>query len=136
LTQENLSSQEIDRIYKALFVYTTGFYELVNQNIHSHRVIVTANILKVFIILLEYTCKTGYKTIITALGEEHKKDLEKVQEELVKEKEDLVCKLTDNSKALEELKDELIANQKVALREKDLRMRIEQEIIGRRQLIF
>lgn len=112
LNQENLSPQEIDRIYKALFVYTTGFYELVSQNIRSHRVTVTTNILKVFIILLEYTWKTGYKTIITALGEEHKRDLERVQEELVKEKEELASRLNDNSRLWEELKDELIENQK------------------------
>ena len=33
LSNENLGPKEIDRIYRALFVYTTGFYELIRQNL-------------------------------------------------------------------------------------------------------
>ena len=36
LSNEELNNAMIDRIYRGLFVYTTGFYELINESISNN----------------------------------------------------------------------------------------------------
>lgn len=57
----------IDRIYRGLFVYSIGFYEMLNKalsNAHNKYTLLS-NIWKVYSILLEYCCKANYKTLIS-----------------------------------------------------------------------
>ena len=56
----------VDRVYRALFVYSVGFYELIRKclkHIDKKFTIIT-NIWKVFAILLEYCCRTDYCMLI------------------------------------------------------------------------
>ena len=71
----------VDRIYRALFVYSVGFYELIKKCLeHTEKkyTIVTA-LWKVFSILLEYCCRTDYRMLISEISndfEEKIKDME------------------------------------------------------------
>ena len=61
-----LPSDLIDRIYRALFVYSVGFYELIKtamKHTKGKLSCVTA-LWKVFAILLEYCCRTDYRMLI------------------------------------------------------------------------
>ena len=68
----------VDRIYRALFVYSVGFYELIKkclQHTQKKYTIIT-NIWKVFAILLEYCCRTDYRMLISEISKEHKNEME------------------------------------------------------------
>lgn len=80
LTKSGLTNDSVNRIYRSLFVYSVGFYDLIvkcmehsNQN---HKVI--ANIWKVFAILVEYCCKSDYTMMISSLAQQHKIELDKL----------------------------------------------------------
>lgn len=64
--QGNIPHHSIDRIYRALFVYSLGFYEMLSKvlNGSTQKNIFQSAIWKVFAILLEYCCKTNYKMLI------------------------------------------------------------------------
>ena len=73
-----IPSKTIDRIYRSLFVYSVGFYELI-KNCLQHtqkRYSMITNIWKVFAILLEYCCRTDYRMLISEISKEHKAELE------------------------------------------------------------
>jgi hypothetical protein len=81
LCKGGISDETVDRIYRSLFVYSVGFYELIKtclkhtDNRYEH---ITA-IWKVFSILLEYCCKSDYKMLvdqITIQNEERMKQME------------------------------------------------------------
>jgi hypothetical protein len=76
-----ISSELADRVYRALFVYSVGFYELVKkclQHTEKKYTLIT-NVWKVFAILLEYCCRTDYRMLISEIAKEHKTELEKLQ---------------------------------------------------------
>ena len=56
----------VDRIYRCLFVYSLGFYEMIKKLIlHSNqKYSLVTRIWKVFAVLLEYCCVTDYKMMI------------------------------------------------------------------------
>lgn len=63
LNLQGMSTESTDRLYKALYVHSTGFFELINElskNVEQGRQALRANIWRVFQILLECACKTDY----------------------------------------------------------------------------
>lgn len=66
LQKEGIPGDAIDRIYRAMFVYSVGWYELLKKCLeHSNnKYTVIANMWKVFSILLEYCCRQDYKMLI------------------------------------------------------------------------
>jgi hypothetical protein len=70
----------VDRVYRALFVYSVGFYELIKkclQHTEKKYTLIT-NVWKVFAILLEYCCRTDYRMLISEISKEHKAELDKL----------------------------------------------------------
>ena len=66
MAENGIPHEDVDRIYRSLFVYSVGFYDLV-KGIMEHskgKQIVVMNIWKVFGILLEYCCRTDYRMLI------------------------------------------------------------------------
>ena len=81
LTEAGLSDGLVDRIYRALFVYSVGFYELLNKTLaHTPKkfTVVTA-LWKVYAVLLEYCNRSEYKMLIQQISEEHQDALEAMQ---------------------------------------------------------
>lgn len=66
-----LPTELVDRIYRALFVYSVGFYELIKKALEhtKGRFTVVTSIWKVFSILLEYCCRTDYRMLIQKISE-------------------------------------------------------------------
>jgi len=71
----------IDRIYRGLFVYSVGFYELIKKTLsHTEGSFgIVTHLWKVFAILLEYCNRTEYTMLITEIGKMHKGELEKLE---------------------------------------------------------
>lgn len=82
LIQEGIPANMVDRIYRALFVYSVGFYELIKKCLkHTDKKYkIITDIWKVFAILLEYCCRTDYRMLIQEITEEHKKVFEDLEE--------------------------------------------------------
>ena len=61
-----MSESNIDRIYRAMFVYTLGIHELMKNNITGEGINfgVISNFWKVYTLLLEYCCESDYKLVI------------------------------------------------------------------------
>ena len=73
----------VDRIYRGLFVYSIGFYEMVNKTLSNAKTKYTilSAIWKVYAILLEYCCKSNYTMLIAKIGTEHQEKIEELQSE-------------------------------------------------------
>ena len=77
LLKKGLAPKQVDRIYRCLYVYSVGFFDLLKQARLPFSQIIS--VWKVFAILLEYSCKSDYKLMIAEIGNLHEKDKEKVK---------------------------------------------------------
>lgn len=79
LTNEgNLSSDTIDRIYRCLFVYSIGFFELLKGAKLSYNLMI--NVWKAFAVLLEYSCKSDYKLMIAEISSLHETEKQLIKD--------------------------------------------------------
>lgn len=107
-----IPSDLVDRIYRALFVYSVGFYELVGRCLEhtEKKYTIITNIWKVYSILLEYCCRTDYRMLISEISKEHKSELDKLDREyqikfqeqannerILKENQDLITKCAEET---------------------------------------
>ena len=119
----------VDRIFRALFVYSVGFYELIKKCLqHTERKysIITA-IWKVFSILLEYCCKTDYRMLISEISKEHKEELDRLESEFQKkfnEQAENERRLKSNLEILQKYSDDL---EKEKNSERQMRLKLEEE---------
>ena len=100
-----ISNDQIDRIYRALFVYSLGFYEMLSKTLVNspNKNTFQSSIWKVFSILLEYCCKTNYQNLVNKIQAEHRKEIEE-QEEKFNENEARMFKIEkDLQKRLDDL---------------------------------
>lgn len=99
LSNNGIPSDLIDRVYRALFVYSVGFYELIKKSLSytGKRYSIITNLWKVFAILLEYCSKSDYRLLISEISRQHKEQIEKMEVEfseklnLAYEKEAKLC---------------------------------------------
>ena len=73
----------IDRIYRSLFVYSVGFYELLRKCLEhtEKKYTIITSIWKVYSILLEYCCRTDYRMLISEISKEHKAKIDKLDKD-------------------------------------------------------
>ncbi len=107
-----VSNELIDRIYRALFVYSIGFHELTKKCLTStaKKYGVVVSIWKVFSILLEYCCESGYKMLVSQVTNQHKEDLIRIEEEYIgklHEKEETEKSLKAHTEYLQKYVEEL-----------------------------
>ena len=86
--QQDVAFKDIDRIYKSLFVYSIGFYEMLSNTVLSHskhKYSVMGKIWKVFAMLLEFCSKSGYNTLIQKMELEYQQKVSEIQNHCDKE---------------------------------------------------
>lgn len=100
LVTAGIPTDMIDRIYRSLFVYSVGFYELIKSCLQhtAKKYSIITNIWKVFAILLEYCCRTDYRMLISEISKEHKVQLEQLDRDYQKKSEEQA----NNEKILKE----------------------------------
>ena len=78
LLSANVEVSAIDRIFRGLFVYSIGFYEMLHKclNHAKNKYTLLSAIWKVYSILLEYCCKSNYQMLIAKIGTEHQHHIE------------------------------------------------------------
>eukprot|EP00347_Sterkiella_histriomuscorum_P014662 403360026 len=82
LFRSGVSQDQIDRIYRSLFVYSVGFYEMLKSAIGGqckNRPAIISNFWKVYSILLEYCCKHDYRMQISEITEKHTEDMRNLE---------------------------------------------------------
>ena len=96
LTNSGVPNEDVDRIYRGLFVYSIGFYEMLQRCLHhsEHKYALLSSLWKVFAILLEYCCKSNYQMLISKLSKEHKEEIERLEREFTEQ----VQRMADNEK--------------------------------------
>jgi hypothetical protein len=67
LTNAGIPSDTVNRIYRCLFVYSVGFYELIKKVIEhcGKKYALITSIWKAFAVLLEYCCQSDYRMLIS-----------------------------------------------------------------------
>ena len=119
----------VDRIYRCLFVYSVGFYEMIKKMIqHSNeKYSLITRIWKVFAVILEYCCTTDYKMMITKINSEHDEHVEQLKKDFDKKCQEFI----DNEKNLKKNISMLQKNNQEIERERtnerNLRLRLEEE---------
>ena len=83
LVDKNVSPEMVDRIYRGLFVYSIGFYEMINKSLANAKTkySLLASIWKVYSILLEYCCKSNYQMLIAKISTEHQEKIDELQKD-------------------------------------------------------
>jgi hypothetical protein len=81
LTIKGMPPAAVNRVYQSLFVYTVGFFELLQdctRHLNEANYTYQMKIWKVYMILLEYACKTDYSMITQQMEKEHQEQIEAV----------------------------------------------------------
>ena len=73
--------QEIDRLYRALFVYSIGFYEMLLKTVEhaQSKYSVLSSLWKVYQVLLEYCCKSNYQMTIIEVTNHFSEEMERLE---------------------------------------------------------
>lgn len=133
LLKAGLQAEDIDRLYRSLFVYSIGFYQLI-QTILKHsfsKYSVVTGIWKVYAILLEYCCQLDYEMIVTTLNSEKKDEIEQMESDFMLQ----INKLEEKEKEMQNnitfAKIQLQEVQKELRNEANKREEIEEELLRR-----
>ena len=126
LHSQNVEVPMIDRIFRGLFVYSIGFYEMLNKALlHAkNKYTLLSSIWKVYSILLEYCCKSNYQMLISKINTEHQDIIETMQGEFNKE----IHMLNMNEKDLKLTLDEM------QRKNSEIHKRLDEEIMLRIKL--
>lgn len=105
LTNSGVTNEQVDRVYRGLFVYSIGFYEMLQRCLEhaSNKYILLSSMWRVFAILLEYCCKSNYQMLISKLNEEHQEMLQSVERDF----NEHIQKLTESERHLKDALDDL-----------------------------
>ncbi|CAI2368650.1 unnamed protein product [Moneuplotes crassus] len=131
LNNAGIPEEVIDRIYRCLFVYSTGFHQLLTKLLkHTNgKYKIIKNIWKTFSVLLEYCCKTDYDSLLQDIEKDFENQKEETEhkyeheiESLKQEKESLILAMDQ----LEDLKEKL---EKEAFNHRKSKERIERDYL-------
>jgi len=129
LIEAGIPNEAVDRIYRALFVYSVGFYELMKKCLaHTQKkyTIITA-LWKVFSILLEYCCRTDYRMLIQEISQEHKKEMDEMERKYKTRFEEQANNekvIKQNMEILQKYSETL---EKERMNERQMRLKLEEE---------
>ena len=97
----------MDRIYRGLFVYSIGYYEMLQRCLHhaasTSKYTLLSSLWRVFAILLEYCCKSNYQMLISKLNQQHTEAIDELEREFTEQ----LSKLNNNEKQLKDSLDTL-----------------------------
>lgn len=134
LNSSGLSSEMVDRIYRALYVYSFGFHQMVTEALKhtkdkmgkSNLSAITA-LWKTFHVLMEYCCRTDYVTLVEGVTKQHNDDLKKME---IKYKTEF-AKMSENEiqlrKDLQTVRDWADEVNGQRLNERKMRLKLEEE---------
>ncbi|CAD8131899.1 unnamed protein product [Paramecium octaurelia] len=81
LKNAGIKDDDVNRLYRSMFVYTVGFYEMIGDIIKNNEL--TAMIWQVFGILLEHVAKGDFQFTINEIYKESQQKIEELNERLI-----------------------------------------------------
>ncbi|KAL4496532.1 hypothetical protein ABPG72_015893 [Tetrahymena utriculariae] len=114
LQNKGVSKENIDRIYRSLFVYSFGFYEMI-QDIFAHiqdSAQTVASVWKIYGILLEYCSRTDFVNTVTQLEKEKTAIVDNLEEQIESKQ-----KQFDELEVIEKEKREILEQQILSLKQ-------------------
>ena len=112
LMNAGLSVEEVDRLYRALFVYSVGFFEhlkkVTSNTLQNYQLL--TSIWKVFAVLLEYCCKTDYRLLICEVSTKHERETKELHASYkgkIQEREENMKLMKLNMETMEQNMEEL-----------------------------
>lgn len=127
LHSSGVSIDGIDRIFRGLFVYSIGFYEMILRCVQhaKNKYSIMSSLWKVYQILLEYCCKSNYQMLIAKISNEHKTQIDNLEDEFNKE----ILNLNNNEKSLKEQLEDYSVQNSILMKQFDeeqtLRIKLE-----------
>lgn len=133
LARAGVANGDIDRLYKALFVYSLGFYQLINKTMEhvAGKYTYVAGVWKVYSILLEYCCKVDYDMAIATVQEEKRTALDQMEAHYKAQVRDLQVKCDKALSDLENYSARVGLLERERLQEQHRRLELEEEISHR-----
>eukprot|EP00347_Sterkiella_histriomuscorum_P005529 403356266 len=145
LTNAGIPNEEVNHLYRAMFVYSVGFFNLIrditekskevylqsNEKQHRHVTkfsIVTA-VWKVYQILLEYTYRSDYQLLINRIQENFKVEKEQREKEFEEILQDYKKTEYQLQLQIKNLQSDLATITQEKLQETQTRKRIEEELL-------
>lgn len=121
----------VNRVYKCLFVYSTGFHELLKKLLqHTEgKYMVIKSIWRTFAVLLEYCCKTDYESLLQDIDREYKEQQQKIIDEYEDEIETLKARNKQWVEKEEQIKQYVSKMEKDTFQEKRMREKAEEEFV-------
>ena len=122
--KSGISRDAIDRIYRCLFVYSTGFHQMLSIIVNKVHVV---SIWKTFTVLLEYCCKTDYQSLFNDLERDYKEKQEETNNKYKEEMEKLVLKIKNLNEVIENMKNKMVKLEKEAYYERQSHEKADKE---------
>jgi chromosome segregation ATPase len=130
LINAGVPSAEVDRVFRALFVYSIGFYQLINKAMGhvANKNVLVAGIWKVYSILLEYCCYKDYQMVVKTLVLEREQEVARIGDEFRQQLDVLAKNESFLLENLEELREQLNQAQGLLVQETHRREELEEEM--------
>lgn len=89
LKSNGIDDESITRIYRALYVYSLGFYQLIQEPLQRGRNknLLLATIWKIYSVLLQHVGKTEYATVVSNLTNAYQMDVMNLEEQMRKQRD-------------------------------------------------
>jgi len=128
-TKAGISNEVINRVYKCLFVYSTGFHGLLSKLLsHSEgKYRIVKSIWKTFAVLLEYCCQTDYESLLSNIETEYQTKQEDITNSFKDEIEMLRNREVELQETVNTFQDHIQSLQKEAFHEQRLREKVEKD---------
>lgn len=129
LQVEGIPNETIDRIYRSMFVYSVGWFELLKKCLEhtENKYNVITNMWKVFSILLEYCCRSDYRIMISQINQNHKEFIDGLEDKYHRKFEEQANNektLKQNTETLQKYCETL---ERERVNERTMRLKIEEE---------
>lgn len=129
LTNAGVPNATVDRVFRCLFVYSVGFYELIKKLIDhcGKKYTIITSIWKVFCVLLEYCCRSDYKMQISEITLQHEVEVARMEEDFEAKCQQFLNNekiLNQNMEVLQKYSEEL---ERERTNERTLRLKLEEE---------
>jgi len=129
LTNAGIPNADVDRVFRCLFVYSIGFYELIKKLVAhcNKKFTIITSIWKVYCVLLEYCCQTDYRMLIQEIANKHDEEMDMMEAEFEAKCQEFLNNekiLKQNMEVLQKYSEEL---ERERTNERTLRLKLEEE---------
>ena len=133
LTNAGIPAEMVDRLYRALFVHSVGFYEFLNScfdHVGKSQYSLVTNVWKVFAILLEFCSKSDYQMMISAVNKTNAEALERKDAEYRGQIEELNVNAVEMKRSVDTMARAMEELERQVAFERNLKEKVTEEMLN------